>query len=104
VALAERNSRAEFEQLLRGSSFLLAGSFFLSAVLNYGLARYLLKSPAGSEAFNAELARMNMLSWPVIALPSAAMSMYALWRLLGGLKRITGLELEQLMHAKPETK
>jgi hypothetical protein len=30
--------------------------------------------------------------------------MYALWRLLGGLKRITGLELEQLMHAKPETK
>ena len=104
AALAERNTRAEFEQLLRGSSFLLAGSFFLSAVLNYGLARYLLKSPAGSEAFNAELARMNVLSWPVIALPSAAMSMYALWRLLGGLKRITGLELEQLMHAKPETK
>jgi len=104
AALAERNTRAEFEQLLRGSSFLLAGSFFLSAVLNYGLARYLLKSPAGSEAFNAELARMNVLSWPVIALPSAAMSMYALWRLLDGLKRITGLELEQLMHAKPETK
>jgi hypothetical protein len=24
--------------------------------------------------------------------------------LLGGLKRITGLELEQLMHAKPEAK
>jgi len=104
AALTARNTRAEFEQLLRASSFLLAGSFFLSAALNYGLARYLLKSPAGSEAFNAELARMNLLSWPVIALPSAAMSMYALWRLLGGLKRITGLELEQLMHAKPETK
>lgn len=107
AALDERNARPEFEKLLRDSSYLLTLSFFVSSVLNYALARYLLKSPSGSEAFNSELARMNLLSWPVIALPSTAMMMYALWRLLGGLQRVTGLELEQLMHsapAKPETK
>ncbi|MBI5768656.1 MAG: MFS transporter [Verrucomicrobia bacterium] len=104
AALAERNTRADFDKLLRDSSYLLTLSFALSAVLNYALARYILKSPAGSEAFNAELARMNLLSWPVIALPSTAVSVYALWRLLGGLQRLTGLELEQLMHAPPEKK
>lgn len=104
AALAERNTRPEFDRLLRTSSYLLTLSFLVSSVLNYGLARYLLKSPAGTEAFNAELARMNLLSWPVISLPTMAMTMYALWRLLGGLKRITGLELEQLMHTAPEKK
>jgi len=104
TALAERNARGEFEQLLKSSSYLLTFSFFVSSVLNYGLARYLLKSPAGSEAFNAELARMNLLSWPIIALPTMAMTMFALWRLLGGLKRATGLELEELLQAAPEKK
>lgn len=104
VALDERKARPAFEKLLRESSYLLTLSFLVSAVLNYVLARYLLKSPAGSEAFNSELARMNLLSWPVIVFPSAAMTMYALWRLLGGLQRVTGLELEQLMHPVPEKK
>jgi hypothetical protein len=104
AALAERNARPEFERLLRTSSYLLTLSFLVSSVLNYVLARYLLKSPAGSEAFNSELARMNLLSWPVISLPTMAMTMFALLRLLGGLKRATGLELEQLLNTAPEKK
>jgi hypothetical protein len=104
AALAERNARPAFDRLLRDASFLLTLSFLVSAVLNYALARYLLKSPAGSDAFNSELARMNLLSWPVIVLPSTAMTMFALWRLLGGLQRVTGLELEQLLHPAPEKK
>jgi hypothetical protein len=104
AVLAERQARPEFDKLLRDASYLLTLSFFVSAVLNYALARYLLKSPSGSEAFNSELAKMNLWSWPVIVLPSMAMTMFALWRLLGGLQRVTGLELEQLMHTAPEKK
>jgi hypothetical protein len=104
AVLAERSARPDFEKLLRDASYLLTASFFVSAALNYGLARYLLKSPSGSEAFNSELARMNLLSWPVIVLPSMAMTMFALWRLLSGLQRVTGLELEQLMHTAPQKK
>ena len=102
--LEERQARPEFEKLLRDASYLLTLSFAVSAVLNYALARYLLNSPAGSGAFNAELAKMNLWSWPVIVLPSMAMTMFALWRLLGGLQRVTGLELEQLMHTAPAKK
>ena len=104
AALAARGAREAFEKLLREASYLLTVSFAVSAVLNYVLARIVLKSPAGSEAFNSELARMNLLSWPVIALPSTAVSIYALWRLLTGVQRLTGLEIEQLMHTPPEKK
>ena len=78
----------------------LAASFLLSAVLNFGLARYLLKSPSGTPEFNAELGKMNLLSWPVIVLPSMAMTMYALWKLLRGIEALTGLDFESIFHAK----
>ena len=104
AALRERGRQADFTRLLREASYLLATSFFFSAVLNYGLARYLLKSPPGTEAFNAELGKMHLWSWPVITLPSMGMMMFALWRLLHGLKELTGLELDQIFKAPPEKK
>lgn len=96
--LAARNNQQAFEQLLRNASYLLVASFAFSAVLNFVLARWLLISPAGSEAFNAELAQMNLLSWPIIALPSMAISMFALWRLIKGVSSLSGLPLEQIFH------
>lgn len=96
--LAARNNQQAFEQLLRSASYLLVASFAMSAVLNFVLARWLLVSPAGSEAFNAELAQMNLISWPVIALPSMAISMFALWRLVKGVSQLSGLPLEQVFH------
>ncbi|MCC6414595.1 MAG: MFS transporter [Opitutaceae bacterium] len=95
--LDERRTRADFARLMRGASKLLALSFFVSAGLNYGLARYLLKSPAGTEAFNAELGQMHLWSWPVIVLPSMAVMMLALWRFMKGLQAATGLTLDELM-------
>ena len=72
-------------------------------MLNYGLARYLLKNPPGTEAFNAELGRMHLLSWPVIVLPYMAVTMFVLWRLLNGFTQLTGLQLEEIFQgAKKE--
>jgi hypothetical protein len=104
AALDQRNNRAGFDRLLVTSSYLLTISFLLSAVLNFALARYLLKSPAGTTEFNAELAKMHLLSWPVIVLPSMVMTMYALWRLLSGLKELTGLTMDEIFRAPPPKK
>lgn len=100
AALAERGAQPAFARMLHQATYWLIASFLLSAVLNYTLARYLLKSPAGTPEFNAELARMHLLSWPVIALPSTAMMVFALWRLLGGITKLTGLTLEEVFHAQ----
>lgn len=107
AALEQRGQRPEFERLLKRASVGLALSFLLSAILNFGLARYLLTSPAGTEEFNAQLGRMNMLNWPIIVLPSMVVTMLVFWRLMNGLTRLTGLELDDIFHtakskAKPQ--
>ena len=101
AALTARGTQQAFTRLMDSSSYLLALSFAVSAVLNYFLARYLLVSPPGTAAFNAELAKMHLWNWPVIVLPSMAMMMYALWRLLKGLSVLTGLSLDEIMHQPP---
>ena len=78
------------------------GCLLVSAALNFGLAQYLLKSPPATAEFNAELAKMNLLSWPVIVVPSMLMMVFSLWQLLGGIKRLTGLELEAIFKAAPD--
>ncbi len=105
--LTEKGQHGELDQLLRRASFGLASSFLLSAVLNFGLARYLLQSPAGTPEFNAELGKMNGLSLPVIMLPTMIVTMFVFWKLMSGLTRLTGLEIDEIFHggasAKPKS-
>jgi len=104
AALVARGTRSGLDRLLKNASYALAASFLISAVLNFGLARYLLKSPPGTEAFNAELGRMNALTWPIITLPSMAILMVIMWWLIGGLKKLTGLTQAEVFHAAPAKK
>ncbi len=94
--LKARGTEPNFERLLFGTTWLLAASFALSAVLNFGLAVYILKSPAGTEEFNQELGKMTAMSYPVIVLPCMVVTMIALWRLLSGIKKLTGLDLDTI--------
>ena len=72
----ERNGQTEhFETRLLRATYLLSGTFFFSSFMNYVLAKWIVNSPAGSEAFNAELGRMTLLSYPMIAIPSMLMMM-----------------------------
>ena len=96
-ALAERGTEAAFEARLRQGTVLLSGTFFFSAIANYVLARWIVTSPAGSEAFNQELGRLTLLSYPIIALPSMVMMMALMFWLARGARRLTGLELEQML-------
>jgi hypothetical protein len=104
AALAARGTEAGFERLMRASSYMIAAAMLVSAVLNYGFARYIIRSPAGTEAFNQELARMHWVSLLGISVPVVAMMMVALWRLLKGLEAITGLTFDEIMKSPPEKK
>ncbi len=102
AALQERGSaaRVAFETCLARATILLAGTFFFSSVMNYVLARLIVTSPAGSEAFNAELGRLTLLSYPVIAIPSMLMMMGILFYLARTLSRLTGLPWNDLFAGK----
>jgi hypothetical protein len=99
AALDERGARTDFAVLLRRSSGLLAASFVVSAILNFLLARSIITAMPDTPEFNAQLGRMTWMSWPVIILPSMVMMMFALWRLLKGIERLTSLKFEEIMHA-----
>lgn len=94
--LVEKNETEAFEKTLRNTTYMLSASFLLSSVLNFVLAKILIKSPTGTESFALELADMTMYSYIVIALPSTCVMMVALWYLFKQLKKLTGLELDQL--------
>jgi len=100
TALEERSTRTDFDRLLVSSSWILAASFLGSAILNYALARWMLTATPGTDAFNTQLGRMNWMSWPVIFVPSMAVMVYALIRLVKGIERLTGLKGEDLFAAK----
>jgi ABC-type phosphate transport system permease subunit len=100
AALKERGTEAGLAVLLRGCTWMMAAAFFISGVIGFFLARYLLKSPGGTPEFNAELARLHLLGWVVIAVPAMIMMMFALWRFVTGLKEITGLTLDQILRAE----
>jgi hypothetical protein len=97
-ALADKGTSATFEQRLRQGTVLLAGTFFFSAVANYILARWVVTSPAGTEAFNQELGRLTLLSYPVIAIPSTLMMMGLLFWLAREAKTLTGLPMGDMLH------
>ena len=104
AVLAARGAQAAFDRLLVRATWLLASSFFLSAVTNFVLAQVVLKSPPDSPAFKAEMGRMLALSWPVNVLPSLVVTLFALWYLLAGIKRLTGLALDDVFRQPPEKK
>jgi hypothetical protein len=97
-ALAKSNNQGAFEQVLKTATYILSGSFILSAILNYGLAKYIVVSPSGTAEFNDQLGTMNLLSYPVITIPCVIVMIYAMMYLFRHIKRLTGLDFEDIIH------
>ena len=97
--LDERGTADVFEQRLLLANTLLASTFFFSSAMNYALATWIVTSPAGTAAFNEELGRLTLLSYPMIALPSMLMMMAVLIFLARTVHSLTGLKLAEMLHA-----
>lgn len=97
-ALRDYGNEASFDKTLNNASYLIAGSFFLSSVLNYLLAKLLLVSEPGTLAFNEELGKMTALSFPVIALPAMLIMAAALFYLFRRIRQLTHLNLEDVIN------
>ncbi len=97
AGLAFKGTEGEFEKTLYLASWMIAGSFFVSSILNYVLAKVILQSPPGTVAFNEELGKMTALSYPVIVIPSMIIFALALFYLIRRLTRLTGLSFEEML-------
>jgi len=95
--LTKRGNTAEFEKRIDRSDYLFAGTFVFSSIMNYILAKWIVTSESGTTAFNEELGKMTLLSYPMIAIPSTLMMLgifYFLWR---SIRKLTDLKLEEIL-------
>ena len=98
-ALDENSNKNEFNRVLRNATAMLAGSFFLSATLNYLLAKFLITSPTGTPEFNDQLGSMNLWSYPVIVLPCMIVMIYAMFYIFRNITKLTGMKLEDIVRS-----
>ena len=97
-AIDAHDSRPAFDRLLSTSTLLLTGSMLLSAVLNYFLAIFFLDGlTPGSSEYSEAIGKQTGWGWLVIGVPTMAMMIFAMLRLFKGLKRLTGLDSDQIM-------
>jgi intracellular septation protein A len=97
ATLEKNQAQDAFEKVMNNATLMLAGSFFLSASLNYALAKYFITSPSGTAEFNSQLGSMNLWSYPVIVLPSMVILVFAMFYIFRNIKKLTGLSLEEIM-------
>ena len=103
-ALRERGTTEKFEKHLDVGSYWLAGSFLMSAILNFVLSLIIIHSPANTPERTAEFGKFTIMSYPIIVIPSMGILFYALFRLINGIKTLTGLELDDIFHGAEEKK
>ncbi len=102
--LRERAAIPSFARLVRTTTILLAGSFFLSAVLNYVLAIRIfaplaanLEEAERAQAINEQIAQMTSSSMAIILVPSMICLFLIFWFLLKQLSKLTGVPHTELM-------
>lgn len=98
--LKQNNSEQAFANSLKRANYFLAGTFTFSSVVNYFLATYIVTSPAGTAAFNEELGKLTIWSYPMIVIPSMLMmfaTMFFIWK---SINKHTQLSFEQVFNTQ----
>ena len=95
--LMEKQQEESFRQLLKHYNYWLAASFLISATLNYIIARQIVVSESGTEAFVQELGKMTLWGYVFIALPLLFMFFFIFFRIVSGIRRLTGLTMEEVL-------
>lgn len=97
--LAERNNTPHFDALLRRTTILLGLSFFFSALLNFLVASYFIKTEPSVDLaqYNAEVGAMTGWSYAIIAVPNLIITVGILIYLVKRLESLTGLSFENML-------
>jgi hypothetical protein len=91
-----------YRTILYRATWLFAASFFISTVLNFGLAWYFLggldhAAANARESYNQQVAKLTGWSFAVIGIPILAFLFFTLKRLMSRLGDLTGLKEEELL-------
>ena len=92
------NSNDDFNKIFYHSTYLISASFLLSSIIQFFLASFIVTVDPGHSDFNNQVGTMTWVSYFVVMAPCMSMFGFALWKLIVGIKRITGLETDQILN------
>ncbi len=98
----ETSGQERYRGILFQATLLFAASFFLSTVMNFGLALYFLgdldhTAANARELYNERVAKLTGWGFAVIGVPILVFLFFTLRRLLSQLRELTGLKEDELM-------
>ena len=96
AALTEKGTETEFNKSLINATWIIAASFVFSAVANYLLAKWIVVSESGTDAFNSELGTITVYGYLMIGLPATVFTIGAAIYAFKSMTRHTGLPFEEL--------
>ena len=99
-ALDEQNNREKFDKMFRSSSYWVVVSFLLSSILNFTLARIILQSQPGTEAYTEEIGKLTGLSFPIIAVPCTIILVVVMFHIFKQATKLTDIPLEEMLKTK----
>jgi len=104
AALEEQGNTDEYERRTAVATWLLAGAFLLSAVLNFVLARVVVTADGGTQQYTEQLGRMTALSFPVITVPVFIVLTGTILYIMNTVSKLTGLDAEHVIRDQKKEK
>lgn len=100
--VGELGKETDYQKVLLHATLLFAASFFLSTLMNFGMAMHFLgdldhAAANAREIYNEKVAKVTGWGFLVIGVPIMVFLFITLKRLLGGLRGITGFTDDELM-------
>lgn len=100
--VTEISAQADYDRILLGATRLFAASFFLSSIMNLGLAQWFFHGFDATainalENYNSIVAKVTGWGFAVIGVPILIFLFFTLRSLLKGLGKLTGYKDEELM-------
>ena len=87
----------DFNKVLDNSSYFIVLAFFFSSIIQFILASIIVTVDPGHINFNDQVGTMTWVSYFVVMIPSLSMFGLAIYRMVKGIKNLTGLDTEKFL-------
>ena len=93
----KEDMKNEFEYIVRKAGYHLIAGFFISSIIQFGLAYLIVVSNPGEPSFNKEVSTMTWVSYIAVLLPTMLIVGKGFLGLISGIEKITGLKKEEFL-------
>lgn len=95
--LEEQGKMEDYERRSSVATWMLAGTFLLSAALNFILAKIIVTADGGTQQYTEQIGRMTALSFPVITIPVFIALTASILYIMSTISKLTGLEMDEVL-------